>query len=99
MARKAMKLQKVRFPIERDMVIWNSTYHEKINRGDMVKCVFCGEHFIINSKTAFMFDGMEFITCPECAGKADVCYYMGKVVKNAPKNYVEEEEEENEENK
>lgn len=89
---KVKKLQQVKFPIERDMVILNNTYRKKINRGDTVKCIFCGERFIINSKTAFMFDEMEFITCPECAGKADVCYYFGKVVKDAPKDYVEEEE-------
>lgn len=96
MAKKAKKVEAVKFPIERDIVIWNNTYHKKINRGDTVKCVFCGQNFIVNSRTVFVFDGMEFVTCPECTCKTDVCYYFDRIVKNAPANYVEEEDEDGE---
>lgn len=91
MSVKTNTFKKAHFPIERDIVVSNHTCRKSIKRGDTVKCIFCGELFVVNSKTAFMFDDMEYITCPECTRKVDACYYMGKVFREAPKNYAEED--------
>lgn len=74
----------VKFPIVRHMVYHGVTSEKRLNKNDVVKCLFCGQKITLNEKTVKLApDGMQIVGCPYfgCYKKVAVLDYFGKVEK------------------
>lgn len=71
------------FPIVRD-VIYRSTHYKKVmEKGTLVKCIWCGNSFRVQeNNVSITEDGMQMIKCPnrECRMKAPVLNYFDRIV-------------------
>ena len=66
------------FPIKVDVTSYGVTTTKKLEKGSVVPCWKCGEHFRVNSKSAFEFEEQFYLHCPKCESDVSVLYYFGK---------------------
>ena len=85
---------KVTFPIIRIEVVHGVDYIRRVEENTTVKCVHCGQQFLINGDTAFRLrrsiDDTPYIRCPHCSSVAAVCYYYDQVKERRARNVPED---------
>ena len=70
----------VRWPIRRTVVCLGEERELKIEENTTVRCVRCGQSFLVNGDTAFVrltvHGSWECVRCPHCGRIADAFYYL-----------------------
>ena len=82
-----------KFPITADVVAGSLTRRKILDRGDVVKCLRCGQKFYVNEKTAVMLnDNVPCLRCNNPIGEDSICRYTASVLYYFPEeegaNYV-----------
>ena len=72
----------VAFPVEVKMNLRGNTYHHRFNKGDTVKCIWCGEDIELGMDTVFKYlhpiDVNPRVSCKGCGNVADIAYYANR---------------------
>ena len=76
----------VRFPIRRTEVYCGENVQRIVEENTSVRCIRCGEQFLINRDTAYIPPDMndcnvEMIRCPQCNFRASIYYYYAQTEK------------------
>ena len=77
----------VNFPIERTVVYNGEERIKRLEKGALVRCIFCGKIFRVDDKNTYKAkDGMPIIVCPEqsCRIGVPVLYYFDKEIRTGP---------------
>ena len=71
---------RIQFPIRRTVVSLGRAREMLIEENTTVRCVLCGESFLVNGDTAFIRRRPTWeetiVRCPRCGKMADVFYYL-----------------------
>lgn len=78
--KKTVVIEDVKLPIKCVVKYSGTTHVYTLARGDVLKCIFCGEKLIVADRTAMKLSGVECIRCPECGRTASILYYLDKKV-------------------
>ena len=87
---KAGRPRKISFPIQRIEVWHGADVKRVIDENTTVRCVTCGETFLINGDTAYVSrdeidSQVEMVRCPHCGRRASIYHYYDRVVRRKRK--------------
>lgn len=89
----------IEFPIDIKIKYGSSNFTYHIDKGDNVKCRFCGSEITLNNDTVFRYnhkyDHNEKVRCKICGKVSDIVYYCDNSnrvrIKSWDANYVKTE--------
>ena len=78
----------MKYPIQRTIVSYGHDYIRTLDKGEVVKCWYCGDPITINDKTVYPSpaDQMPIVCCSNCFKRAPVLYYFDRVINPEAEN-------------
>ena len=76
--------KKVRFPIQRTEVAHGTPIVRTVEENTTVRCVQCGEKFLINYDTVYISrdeinSEVEMVRCPHCNRRASIYHFYDQI--------------------
>jgi hypothetical protein len=69
------------FPITMSVIVGGLERSKSLNKGDIVKCLRCGQKFHVSEKTAVMLNnGLPCLRCNNYVGEEERCGYTASVL-------------------
>ena len=81
-------MSRIRFPIITTIKYGGHEDEYILDRGDIVRCYFCNERFLISTKDIVIPDKYDnkAVRCPKCKKVVSVLYYYDRIIGKETKN-------------